>query len=310
MVKLVTLFALIGITVSTILIGLGYFFPFLQLKEVILFFFVMIFLAVLYQYGNDLMERLKKLGPMEFFEKKINEIYLDEKFHPAKFLLNSEKKISEEEFFKFQVSDIFINFLEFSNVNISKLKNKDKIIDILRSVGIIAFSKQDYFRAISRFEKLKELEGNSYEKSYNIGLSYLKIADKEQDSQKKKIYFNKSLENFKSAKDIGKDQFLVYYNIAWVLDELGNLEEAIENNRKCLQLNSEFYPAKYNIAVSLTKKGKYEEAFKQLKEIPITPANREIWETAKEDNELKALRTNEKFGKEVMELIEKSLEKS
>jgi tetratricopeptide (TPR) repeat protein len=188
-----------------------------------------------------------------------------------------------------------------------KLKNRDKLLEIIRSVGTIAFYQKDYFKAISRFEKLRDLVGNSYDKSYAIGLSYLKIANSEGEANKKRMYFEKSLENFNSAKQLEKDDHDVYYHVAWVLDELGRFEEAIENNKKCLLLKSDFYPAQYNIAVSLTKMGKYKDAFNELQKIP---ENKEVWETASVDDELEKLRNHEEFGKNVRELIDTRLGKN
>lgn len=307
MLKIVTGLASIGLFGFGVAKGLGYF-PFLEIKEVILILFLIIFFTILYQYGDDLMERLKKLGPMEFFEKKINEIYFDERFHPDPIVgrsFDSGEKIPMEEFFKYQISDLFINFLEFSNIDLMKLRNKDKILNIIRSVGTIAFYQQDYFRAISRFEKLRDLTGNSFDRSYNIGLSYLKLAEKEEVIDKRRSYFEKSLENFDFAKKLDKDDYDVYYHIAWVLDDLGRFEEAINNNKKCLDLKPEFDPARYNIAVSLTKMGKYNEAFKELQKIT---KNKEVWETAAIDKELEKLRTHGEIGEKVRELIATRLE--
>jgi len=307
MLKIVTGLASIGLFGFGIAKALGYF-PFLEIKEVILILILIIFFTVLFQYGDDLMERLKKLGPMEFFEKKINEIYFDERFHPDPIIgrgIDSGGKISREEFFKYQISDLFINFLEFSNIDLMKLKNKDKILGTIRSVGTIAFYQQDYFKAISRFEKLRDLTGNSFDRSFNIGLSYLKLAEKEEALDKRRSYFEKSLENFDLAQKLEKDDYDVYYHIAWVLDELGRFEEAINNNKKCLNLKPEFDPAKYNIAVSLTKMGKYNEAFAELQKMS---ENKEIWETAAVDKELEKLRTHGEIGEKVRKLIAARLE--
>jgi tetratricopeptide (TPR) repeat protein len=102
------------------------------------------------------------------------------------------------------------------------------------------------------------------------------------------------------------------HDLAWILDEKGDLEGAVDTYRRALQAGlaeekespqRDFTPLRYNLACSLAKLGQFEGAIDQLTPVFKDEWRGEVWRWAAKDPDFEPLRESE-WGKRLTELIE------
>jgi len=265
--------------------------------------------AIFCQHGNDLMERLKKLGPLEFFESETSGLLSTMQRIGRKLDLTVREgkppitQLSAKETFEYQEINLYVSFVEFSGVDPHKMAYKQKYFELLLWLGTVANGQGDWFKAIARFERLRELSEDTFEPFevlYGIGLSYFFLGLQEENPKQRRDYYEKSMESLKMAIEENKDDHEAYFYLGYIYDEFNMFSRAIESNQATLQLRPQYGPAKYNMAVTYTKLGKFAEAFKKLTEISKTDKEADhIFKWALGDDELKPLLQDDYWGRRV-----------
>jgi tetratricopeptide (TPR) repeat protein len=81
--------------------------------------------------------------------------------------------------------------------------------------------------------------------------------------------------------------YLGYFWLAYVQDELGHWYEAVQSNEAALERRPRYAPSKYNAAVSRAKLGQYRHAWRMLESIaPADEYAKDVLAAAEKDTEL------------------------
>jgi tetratricopeptide (TPR) repeat protein len=251
--------------------------------------------AIFIQIGDDLLERLRKVGPVEFFESRAR---------PLDRLMDLEyrggvDKLSEETNFWYQEVDSLISSLQFVDFEGSSLVSYHDLHRMIYGVASIAHDRGDLPRAIDRLEYLMRASKDGF-KPYDTFLrcsrAYLLLAETYDRTQREQLkrrqeLFEKALHLTDKALAVYKDDCLFYHFRAYAQDELGWPLQAVRSNEKSLENSSGKYaPARYNKAISQAKLGWYEKAYASLCDLAADDLEiRDTMATAREDPELKPL---------------------
>jgi tetratricopeptide (TPR) repeat protein len=87
----------------------------------------------------------------------------------------------------------------------------------------------EHEKAIACYEKMIEIEPESYRAFYNLGISYFNLGNIE-----------KALESYNEALKINPDYKYCYYNIGYLYENVGELEKALNFYEKALNLDPNF----------------------------------------------------------------------
>lgn len=269
--------------------------------------------AVYIQHGNELLERLKRAGPVEFFSKEASPIMEELQTHISdKWERTSE--LSEREKFRYEQAEILISNLQFFNIEKSSQSTNPTLHRLLLRLGRISLDEGKYSRAIDRLRLLIKLSNGDYRSAETYSrclLAYVLLtnelneeldqSDQPQDRQEQasqyikshqKDLYEQALELADEATQRCKDYRLYHYK-AYVQDELGMLRPALKSIDKALHLNHRFAPSKYNKAVTQIKLGKFSKAYLSLLSLEKDDEGIGItMQTAKTDPELDRLRTH------------------
>jgi tetratricopeptide (TPR) repeat protein len=266
-------------------------------------------LALGCQYGQHFFARLKKIGPVELFEQEAPSLLqgLAKAVQDSKTTLDHlGAPLSPYTDYVLQRADLGISLLEL--VGRDQLKSVDKQIwTMMFGIGSVSLQRGEWWRARNRLELLREVAGEDFKAvavSYNLGLAYWKCAEECPEQDKDKT-LRLAQENFAKATDRDPFDHEAPYMLAYIQDELGLLDLAIQSNRKALLRRSDFAPARYNLAVSLLKKGEIKKAAEKVLE--IREADMEGLETlqfAPSDPELWPLLKDADFGAEIRRRLE------
>ncbi|HEV7506914.1 MAG TPA: hypothetical protein VGS07_18635 [Thermoanaerobaculia bacterium] len=264
-----------------------------------------VLLALGGQYGQHFFARLKKLGPLELFEKEAPSLLagLTKAVQDSKITLDHlGAPLSPSTDYFLRRADLGISLLEFLGRDQFKSLDKQELGTMILRIAILSLQRGDWWRGRNRLELLREIAGEDFKAatvSYNLGVAYWKCAEEcpEQDRDKT---LRLAQENF--AKATTKDPFdhEAPYMLAYIQDELGLQDLAIQSNWKALRIRSDFAPARYNLAISLLKKEEIEKAAEKV--LGIRPTDMEGLETlqfAPSDPELWPLLKDDDFGPEV-----------
>jgi hypothetical protein len=265
-------------------------------------------LALGAQYGQHLFARLKKLGPLELFEKEAAELIerlkdvldrLDVEIDEA---LGTPLSPAAEETYHYTYA--FIRHIEFSgNTPVSEASKKRfgdllfKFAQLASVRGKVLSRTADWWVARLTLERLRELVGKDFEGfkvAYNLGRAYVEcaVAGPEGDELRRKALacFTEAIERDSFDSDS-------YLWLANVQDQLGMLDLAITNNLKVLERRHGYASAKYNIVISRIKKGEMEQALKDLLAIqPHDDTGKETLRQALTDPELQPLLAHPDHG--------------
>ena len=108
---------------------------------------------------------------------------------------------------------------------------KKALLDILLSHGGYLNDEfvSDHEKAIACFEKMIEIEPESYRAFYNLGITYFNLGKME-----------KALESYNKALKIKTDYKFCYYNIGYLYENTGELERAMKFYEKALNIDPGF----------------------------------------------------------------------
>ena len=131
-------------------------------------------------------------------------------------------------------------------------------------------SKEHYRLAISNLEKALELDPNSVEALFRLGVAYVDQAGIDGDVDK----FSKAESLYRRAIEQKPDFTMAYYNLSNALDRQGMLTEAIDAMQNVIRLEPQRGEACYRLGTLLVKAGNLTEAEKHLRlAIELDPAN-------------------------------------
>jgi len=129
------------------------------------------------------------------------------------------------------------------------LQSDPQHADALHLLGVIAYQKGDYSRAVEYIEKAVTVNPSAHAYHNNLGNTFLNL-NKTDDA----------LGCFKEALHLKPDYVEPYNNMGNALRKQGRNEEAANQYRKAIDLNPEYVPAINNLASLLKEQGRLDEA--------------------------------------------------
>jgi tetratricopeptide (TPR) repeat protein len=265
-------------------------------------------LALGAQYGQPLLARLKKLGPLELFEKEATELI--ERLKEVLERLDVEigealsTPLSPAAEATYHEAYAFIHHVEFSGTTSASEENKRRFGDMLFKFAQLASiraeslsRKADWWVARLTLERLQKFLGKEFEGfrvAYNLGRAYVECAAAGPGGDELR---RKALDCFAEAAERSPFDSDSYLWLANVQDQLGMLDLAIANNLKALERRHGYASAKYNIVISRIKKGEMAQALADLLAIqPQDDTGEETLRLATTDDELRPLLTHPLYG--------------
>ncbi len=258
--------------------------------------------AFLGAYGREVASRIKKLGPFELFEVGKETDYLAElPFRPDLDDLRPDQKgeiklqkFSERDRFAFERGDRYLNYLEYSGSEPTQGRMQERHWRQLLTIGRGALGSGEWTKAIHWLERLEKLSHRSLEPSRIDGylaMSHIYFAIEHQvdagAKEKVERHFQKAEERLSRLAREQNLDYLGYFWLAYVQDELGRWYEAVQSNEAALKRRPRYAPAKYNAAVSYAKLGQYRHAHRMLGSIePEDQYSFKVLEPADQDNDL------------------------
>ena|ERR1700726_1082697 len=259
--------------------------------------------AFLGAYGREIASRIKRVGPLELFEAKKKTRYLEAAELPKpKDLVPGPggaiktTKLSDRQRFYFDRLDRFLHYLEYSASEPTKGAQQDEHYELLFTCAHFALATGEWTKAIYWFKRLEKLSHRGFRSSLidnYVAMSCLYSVLDKQDEGKARELFREAVERLgRLAREHTLD-YLGYFWLAYVQDEIGEWYEAVKSNEETLKRRPRYAPAKYNASVSLAKLGQYRQAYAMLARIepsdefaPIVlnsaEADRDLWEAVKD----------------------------
>lgn len=268
-------------------------------------------------FGPALLDRLKKIGPLELYEEKAQSIA--ESFNQYHFELKAGSKTGKPwkglRRVQYEELDQLIFLVELEDQVPGEGALRKSFFKVLFQVGTAAAAQGEWARATRRLERLVELSRGHYEPAsvyFNLGVSLLEWAedsydedsDRPEGEPSREELLRKAVANLERACSHDPHDHLGPYWLAFAQDELGQYGDAITANDTAIAIRPQFAPAKYNAAVSEAKLKQYGAAFQRLKSIsPEDECGREAFRQALEDQELQPLLDSE-LGPQVKKYLE------
>ncbi len=283
-------------------------------KRIGTLFLILVAAAALGQLGPDLLKKIKKVGPVEFFDKssvqfleKLASIDLDEYIGVRSEAGVRRKELSEKQAYEFRQADLYLSSLEFSGLDKElNLSQDERYHRLLLKVGTIASMRKEWAGAVARLEKLIELTGGRYrplDTHHVCGMAYLGWALAEPEDRDRAHWLEMARQRLEKATESHKGFALPYFWLAFVQDEMGFLDTAIQSNREALRVRP-LAGAKYNIAISLVKKGQLEAACQQLETLEVEDENvEEVKALGRTDKDLEPLRKDPHYKDRVAAVV-------
>jgi tetratricopeptide (TPR) repeat protein len=278
-----------------------------------------LFIAALFlQHAGDLLARLKKLGPLELFEERYEQLLFLSRDPQLRFqigfdlesLRTTQRALSPRESFEYEQWDRYISHLEFSGIDPGKFRLKyfkERYFYVLWFVGAVAYTQKDWPRATARFERLQEISEGAYNPlaiSYGLGAAYLDWGIHVASTEKSE-YFDKAKEHLSKVVQGAKDHFRAWSRLAYAQDELQLYGLAVESNGEALKIRPQYAPARYNMAISYIKLRKLDKALEAFQ--GLSPGDEQvavICRTAQNDHEIAPLRNDPILGPKLAELLQ------
>jgi len=274
---------------------------------------LLLLVAFCVQVGPGLVNRLKKLGPLELFEQTSGAIEsllaffdkLDLQLHDLRLNLDDGEvsprgqELSPSDRFAYEQADLFLVMIEHSGVELTT-RQEQRYFKVMRVIGVTALGHRDWPRAIARFECLRRASKGLYEPfdvAQLLGCSYFIAALAEQDERREK-FLEDAADCFRSGVDLDSCQAVAFYRLGVVEHLLGNYRSAIDANQRVLQIRPQFAPARYNLAVSYFKARERDQALTALADISRRDEGiAKVREVAVTDPEIADLRSDPRFAR-------------
>jgi tetratricopeptide (TPR) repeat protein len=267
--------------------------------------------AFLGAYGREVASRIKKLGPFELFEIAKATGYLEDLSAldfdlPDGVTLAPDQhgeirvgrsRFSEKQSFFFERGDRYLDYLEYSSSEPTHGRQQTEHWNQLLTIGRSAFSIGEWTKAIHWLERLEKLSRRSFEPAridFYVGMAHVFSlvelpvgADIRVPAGLKWKHARRAEERLGHLAREQSLEYLGYFWLAYVQDELGRWYEAAQSNESALKRQPRYAPSKYNAAVSRAKLGQYRHAYRMLASIaPEDQYAKKVWEAAEQDAEL------------------------
>ena len=142
-------------------------------------------------------------------------------------MLERAKKLEKEWEFKQALEILELLFQEDPD----SIEVRKALLDCLLSYG--GYLNDDFVceheKAIMCFEKMVEIEPESYRAFYNLGISYFNLGETE-----------KALASYNEALKIKPDYKYCLYNIGYLYERAGDLDKALDFYEKALVIDPKF----------------------------------------------------------------------
>jgi hypothetical protein len=269
--------------------------------------------AVGAQFGQHLLPRLKKLGPLELFDREAPELIerlrdiigsadsdITEMIGSTSRALKVPPSVSE---YTYSRVIALIRYIEFSGVESLSEKSKRRYGDLLLKCSQLALLRQDWWPAKELMERVKGLLGKDFEGfkvAYHLGQACLHGAWETEEPARKRELQQQALYHFCEAVKREPCDFDSHFFLAYVQDDLRMLDLAIENNCAALDRRFRYAPAEYNIVISLIKKEEFGAAASSI--LAIRPDDERGLETLRDataDKELRPLLEHPDYGAQI-----------
>jgi hypothetical protein len=273
---------------------------------------VILLAALCAQVGSDLIARIKRIGPLELFEQKVegmlSKLEAMSRKIPGNALATkfSPSDLSSEEVHNYKELDFYAMLLELSGQKPEDGKHREDYFRLLFYVASGAARQNDWLRAITLLERLVEISQGKFQPGevyFNLGFFYFSRA-LQVDTGRRRL-LEKAYASFSVAPDPNDVQ--AHFFRGYIEDELEDFGLAIRSNQAALRIRPQLASAKYNQVVSLTKLGRLRLAWARLKKIKPTDEDAKgVLQLALTDEEIKPLREDPKLGAVVTEFLKRS----
>ena len=203
-------------------------------------------------------------------------------------LEESKKIISEIFYFENKIRALKIdhkhNFLKIEKLINEALKKYPEEIIFLNFKGLQANIARDYKTAYEYFLKLVDLDQNSYEGNYNLGITLnnlgkpneaiaylhksISINDRNSGpwlaigfSYRKINKFKESEDCLNKALSLSPDDPNIYYNLTQLMEDTDKLEDVKEYHKKALKINPNYHLSNFALGISYLKEQNWNQGF-------------------------------------------------
>jgi|HubBroStandDraft_3_1064219.scaffolds.fasta_scaffold00801_3 tetratricopeptide (TPR) repeat protein len=265
---------------------------------------VLFFLAALFlQVGPSLVSRIRKFGPVEFFERTsgllaaLAEIELAVSSEGLNFAPVPEN-LPPSRLFAYSQADRYLTLLEHSGEEVGSGNQRDRYFRLLMAVGWTALQLHDFQRSqhwLGRLHKLSEGKYEPGELLLILGQAYLQCARQEEEGKRRELLV-KAADCYREKVRANPDGLAAWFWLGYVADELENYGSAVKYNRYALRIKPQFANAKYNLAAATLKAGRPARSLRVLESIRQTDQGFEqVREAIKKDSDFDELRADARF---------------
>lgn len=164
------------------------------------------------------------------------------------------------------------------NLGIVSTEKLGDFNEAINQYNIIIDSKKRLWSIPFIFSNSKSEKVNKGLAYYNMGVAY-REKSLYQDEDNKKLsyeYLMKSINAYKNAARILKNDYDARYNLALVYQLAGDYQNAGINYCKAIELNPMNYEAHYNLAILLRHLKMYKEAYNEIEKASILMSNGDV----------------------------------
>jgi tetratricopeptide (TPR) repeat protein len=256
------------------------------------------------QLGPSLIDRIKKIGPLEMIERSPPSLRqalanIDLKLHFTGAELQGQG-LSPSEIYAYEQADLQLSMIQYSGQEITAESDKQMYWERLTQVGAAALVRGDALRSISRLKLVQEQSNGRYEPAivaFNLGVAYIKAAAYGEGEETRFERLAKAVKAFRTAISEAPDHYGAYFQLAYALLDLGSYGSAAIYNRKALEIRPQLASAKYNLAIALQKAGRGAEAWQALRSIvPADEGFQAAAQAARDDEDLAPFRDDPRFA--------------
>jgi tetratricopeptide (TPR) repeat protein len=255
------------------------------------------------QLGPSLIDRIKKIGPIEMIERSPLSLRqalanIDLKIRSAGEDLR-DQDLSPSQLYAYEQADLQLSMIQYNGQEITAESDKQMYWERLTQVGAAALTRGDALRSISRLKLVQEQSSGRYEPAivaYILGVAYIKAAAYREGEERRLERLGKAVQYFRTAISEAPDHYWAYFQLAYALLDIGSYGSAVICNQKALEIRPQLAIAKYNLAIALQKAGRGAEAWQALQSIvPGDEWFREAAEGVRDDEDLAPFRDDPRF---------------